>query len=257
MLDLVQGRLEDLLSRQNLERDIFIQQNINAQMYVPLYALGSHEHIRSLGADMTTLIEAARRSEQLAMDEDSLMVRPLLKARRNTIILHDLPEDATEEELRAVFEACPESKVFQSLRPDINRTAYVTFETEETAQSTALWLRSQKLRGTPLKCAIKAEHFLKSFFPIAAVTQQEQTLPLASQQQVGMDPFYHQHDHSSQLGPHVASGACAVNDLARGVAERLEEACAAQGYMHNFRKYSRQELVDLCNMMQDVDKPET
>mmetsp|Transcript_11852 Transcript_11852/g.27612 ORF Transcript_11852/g.27612 Transcript_11852/m.27612 type:complete len:632 (+) Transcript_11852:125-2020(+) len=170
MLETVKGRLEDLLSKQNLEKDQFIQQNINAQMYIPICILGSHEHIRSLNTNIATLIEAAKRSDRLGIDEDQLMVKPLLKAKRNTIILHDLPEDVSEEELNTMFTESPESKAFRSVKPDVNHTAFATFETDEAAQNAALWLRSQKLHGQMVKCSIKSEHFLRSFFPVSAIT---------------------------------------------------------------------------------------
>merc|ERR1719440_2651991 len=94
-----------------------------------------------------------------------MMVRPLLKPRRNTLILHDLPEEFPEEDLKALFESSPEGENFCSLKPDVNNTAFASFKTDEAAQNVALWLRSQKLQGAEVKCAIKSEHFVRSFFP--------------------------------------------------------------------------------------------
>mmetsp|Transcript_26843 Transcript_26843/g.49337 ORF Transcript_26843/g.49337 Transcript_26843/m.49337 type:complete len:555 (+) Transcript_26843:72-1736(+) len=96
--------------------------------------------------------------------EDLLSKRSPEKARRNTVILHSLPEDATEDELKAIFTDCPESKVLRSLKPDVNNTAFVAFETDEAAQNAALWLRSQKFRGAAIKCSMKSEHLTRSFF---------------------------------------------------------------------------------------------
>merc|ERR1719440_1449687 len=94
-----------------------------------------------------------------------MMVRPLLKPRRNILILRDLPDVFPEDELKALFNSCPESESFCSLKPDVNNTAFASFKTDEAAQSAALWLRSQKLQGAEIKCAIKSEHFVRSFFP--------------------------------------------------------------------------------------------
>lgn len=166
-LEMVQSCLEELLSKQNLAEDAFIQQHMNAQMYVPLCILAGHHRVTKLGQgiDVAALLEAAQRSEKLGVDEEHLLVRPLMKPRRNTLILHDLPDDVEEQELTDLFKSSPESEALCSVKPDVNRTAYATFQTDEAAQTVALWLRSQTLRGSSVKCAVKAEHFLRSFFP--------------------------------------------------------------------------------------------
>lgn len=165
-LDEIKGWLEDLLSKQNLAEDAFIQQHMNAQMYIPVGVLASHRNLTSVGTgvDSRTLLAAAQLSDKLGVDEDGLMIRPVLKPKRNTLILHDLPDGTTEEDLRELFNALPGDESVCSLKPDVNKTAFVTFSTDEAAQNAALWLRSQKLHGAELKCAIKSEHFLRSFF---------------------------------------------------------------------------------------------
>jgi len=169
-LDEIKGWLEDLLSKQNLAEDAFIQQHMNAQMYIPVGVLASHRNLTSVGTgvDSRTLLAAAQLSDKLGVDEDGLMIRPVLKPKRNTLILHDLPDGTTEEDLRELFNALPGDESVCSLKPDVNKTAFVTFSTDEAAQNAALWLLSQKLHGAELKCAIKSEHFLRSFFPAAS-----------------------------------------------------------------------------------------
>jgi len=171
LLDKIQGVLEELLSKENVSEDVFIQQHMNAQMFIPLCILGGHRDIAELGpeVDVATLMTAAQQSEKLSVDEGQLLVRPVIRARRNTLILHDLPNEISQaaltEELQELFASSPEGEALTSVKPDVNRTAFVAFETDEAAQNAALWLRSQKLRGAAIKCAVKSEHFLRSFFP--------------------------------------------------------------------------------------------
>merc|ERR1719440_1991206 len=106
-----------------------------------------------------------------------MMVRPLLKPRRNTLILRDLPEEFPEEELKALFDSSPESENFCSLKPDVNNTAFVSFKSDEAAQNVALWLRSQKLQGAEIKCAVKSEHFVRSFYPASAGPSMQASSP--------------------------------------------------------------------------------
>jgi len=213
-LDVVQGRLEELLSKQNLTEDAYIQQNMNAQMYIPLAILASHQLLGGLGVDIGMLLAAARRSDKLGVDEENFMVRPLLKPRRNTLILHDLPEGISEGELRELFAASPES--LSAVKPDVNHTAFVTFKTDEAAQSAALWLRSQTLRGASIKCAVKSEHFLRSFFPAATMSQVMQGYTMQGQQvmwgtppwMVGPSPGQQQYQWQEYWGddPTAAAG---------------------------------------------------
>merc|ERR1719456_1191732 len=73
LTDAVQKRLEELLSKQNLAEDSFIQQHMNAQMYIPLSILARHHSLCILG-DENMIIPAARdaaqRSDKVGVDED-------------------------------------------------------------------------------------------------------------------------------------------------------------------------------------------
>eukprot|EP00931_Biecheleriopsis_adriatica_P113700 TRINITY_DN8886_c0_g1_i2.p1 TRINITY_DN8886_c0_g1~~TRINITY_DN8886_c0_g1_i2.p1 ORF type:complete len:598 (-),score=163.20 TRINITY_DN8886_c0_g1_i2:80-1873(-) len=172
VLKRVQDTLESLLSKDNLQEDGFIQVNMNAQMYIPLCILAGHHQIEALGkcADVSTLLEASLRSEHMSVDKENLLVKPLIKTKRNTVILHDLPDEIAEEELNKLFDTCPVVEHLVSVKPDVNHTAFVTFETDAQAQDAALWLRSQKLRDAAVKCSIKSEQFLRSFFPMPSMS---------------------------------------------------------------------------------------
>lgn len=164
----VQSCLEEILSKENLAEDVIVQQSINAQMYIPIYILAAHPKVLSLGsnANAQVLLTAAQRSLKLSVDADTMMIRPTtMKARRNVIILRELPEDTTESELREMLQASKHYDKLTAVKPDVNNTTYITFETDESAQDVALWLRSQKFRGEPVKCAMKSDHFMRSFYP--------------------------------------------------------------------------------------------
>lgn len=329
LIDTLQKRLEELLSKPNLEKDAYIQQHMNAQMYIPLAIVARHTSICVLGDDkiiIETAKEAAKRSDKFSVDDDGLMVRPLLKPRRNTLILHDLPEVFPEEELKALFNSSPESEAFQSLKPDVNNTAFVSFKTDDAAQNCALWLRSQKLQGNEIKCAMKAEHFVRSFFPATGSGAPDQSPFMGpqnnqawgypgwmtgnmawtpgSQGEMFGDPAMGNMGWSDDYwGDGMAMGAKGskgswdgkgdgkgkspkgkgkgkgrmrgslggsfsqdsafesgsdfaspqMPPMAQPDGELLEEP----GYEHNFRKYSRHYIIEICNGMEDIVKPES
>merc|ERR1719277_2885291 len=237
----------------------------------------------------------------------------MMKQRRNTIILHDLPDDVQEAELRELFMASPEPSSLSSVKPDVNHTAFITFGTDEAAQTVALWLRSQKFRGNSVKCAIKSDHYMRSFFPAQPPNPTSTLSQLSSPGQgaqamswpnspwtgpgtpwlsPGMGPTYDPTDgwggsgwaQGSEKGSGKGGksgkkggkkggrkGEAAEYDEAVGQADmatRMEQAMAGMGapddgdeqevgYSHEFRKYSKQEIVQICSSLETVTKPES
>lgn len=163
----VQSALESLLSKKNLVRDQLLAGNMNPQMYIPIQILITHDKLNQAGATKEAIIKAAERSTKLGIDEGRLMVRPLLKSKRNIVILRDVPEGTTEEEVRSIFVGaphCPEK--LKSIQPEVNNNWFVKFDLDEGTQEVVLWLRSQTFKGAPVNASIKSEHFLRSFFPV-------------------------------------------------------------------------------------------
>lgn len=324
-LENVQKRLEELLSKQNLAEDAYIQQHMNAQMYIPLAVLARHHSLCILGDEAAIISlaqEAAQRTDKFGIDEDGIMVRPLLKPRRNTLVLHGLPEVFPEDELKDLFNSSPECDSFCSIKPEVNNTAFVSFKTDEAAQNAALWLRSQKLQGAEIKCAIKSEHFVRSFFPASPGPSMQACSPYLSPMQLeawGYSPWMPVHgawpeqisdpasmgwtdsgawgplngmtmgsqgslpmdmkgegkgkspkgkgkgrkrgalggsfsqdsqmeSNSDYASPHLHSGL---------EPEAGTEGLAEPGYNHEYRKYSRQQIIEVCNAMEEMAKPES
>merc|ERR1719204_947290 len=94
------------------------------------------------------------------------MVRPLLKSKRNVVILRDVAEGATEAEVRALFGGCPHEAKLKEVRPEVNNTWFVKFDLDDI-QDVVLWLRDKKLKGEAVNAFIKSEHFMRSFFPLS------------------------------------------------------------------------------------------
>jgi len=162
----VQEVLESLLSKKNLVRDQLLAGNMNPQMYIPIRVLLSHEKLQTVGATAEMIAAAAKQSTRLGVSENLTMVRPLLKSKRNVVILRDIPADTTEDEIRALFSSGPHAGHIKHAKPEVNNTWFVKFDVDEGIQDIVLWLRSQKFKGQPVNAAIKSEHFLRSFYPL-------------------------------------------------------------------------------------------
>jgi len=287
----VQSCLEELLSKESLAEDTFIKEHMDVHYYVPLCILGGHHRIAQLGpgADVSTLLAAAKRSDKLGVDEGNLLVRPLIRPKRNTLILHDLPDGVTEEELLELFAKSPESDSLCSVKPDVNRTAFASFKTDEAAQRGALWLRSQNLRDSAVKCSVKSDQFMRSFFPAAAPVAPGMTsagMPNHQQPVIMWGPYWpsaahgadassspmlHGKDydggrgcgkgkgpgHGKGEGPPAGLGGEAPPSEEEPIIGEHDEGLAEIGYQHEFRRYTREEIIEVCNKMEEIEKPES
>lgn len=265
-LDEVQECLEHLLSKENLAEDAFLKRRMNAQLYIPLCVLANHHSIARFGqaATLDTLLKAAERSTEVTLDTENLAVRPVMRQKRNTVILHALPDDVAEEELHELFKAAPETLC--SVKPDVNHTAFITFQTDEAAQTVALWLRSQKLRGESVKCAIKTEHVVRSFFPAQHVpTEPAWAAPGGKGQGMGWQaPWcpmmaWDVGDMSDTCGFDGEGSTQQMNEVGAGSDDKGLAANeeVEVGYMHEFRSYPRQTIIEVCSSMREVTKPES
>jgi len=230
LVEAVLERLEELFTRETLIKDAFIQQHMSPQMDISLCVLPGHPRIAALGKSVgvACLLEAAGRCGKVILDADKLLVRPNLKPRRNTLILHDLPDGVSEEELRHLFEGSPEGAGLVSVKPDVNRTAFVAFGTDDDAQRAALWLRSQTLRGEGVKCSIKSERLQSSFFvpsqpPPVAVSVKDAVYAMSghqAQMMMGYPGMWGQPgatmDQMSWAGEDVPAEAWAAGDAPEG-----------------------------------------
>eukprot|EP00429_Kryptoperidinium_foliaceum_P088807 CAMPEP_0176192348 /NCGR_PEP_ID=MMETSP0121_2-20121125/4927_1 /TAXON_ID=160619 /ORGANISM="Kryptoperidinium foliaceum, Strain CCMP 1326" /LENGTH=463 /DNA_ID=CAMNT_0017531037 /DNA_START=69 /DNA_END=1457 /DNA_ORIENTATION=- len=277
LLDKIRQCLEELLSKDSLAEDMYIRKHMNAQLYIPLCLLAAHRTLVALGPGVTvnSVLAAAKVSDRLNVDEANLLVRPATNHNRNTIILHDLPEGVTEEDLKELLKTSPEFDKLCSVKPDVNHTAYITMQTDDAAQSVALWLRSKKLKDEPIKTAIKSEHVVRGFYPIAPPHPVGTHVP-AWVQQIAQRPMSAGSVPSSPfVGPAASDGGKggkhgnAEFDMIFDAMSQAQQVAQHQehpdddgtqvGYGRDFRRYTRQELVDIIDTMSaaKIPKPET
>lgn len=161
----VQEALESMLSKKNLAKDSFLASKMNQQMYIPITVLLSHSKLEGLGATQEQVAAVAARSKRLSPDAEGTMVRPVLKSKRNVIILRDVPDNTTEEEILTLLKSGPHADQIASVKAEVNNTWFLKYNGDDGTQEVVLWLRSQLFKGKPLNAAIKSDLALRSFYP--------------------------------------------------------------------------------------------
>jgi hypothetical protein len=138
---------------------------MNAQKYVAIEVIAGFKRGKQLTEDRTVIVEVVRQCKNCALDETGTLVRPQItptaapKTERTTLILRDIPATTSAADLRDLFDAdaCPGKGKVTALRADIGDTWFVTFDTSEACQKTAIYLMSQKFQGKPIRCGVKSE----------------------------------------------------------------------------------------------------
>jgi hypothetical protein len=144
---------------------------MNAQRYISLDAVLSLPSIRSITDSRDVLVAAIASSQQLALDEARLMVRPTnLKVERVTLIVRDLPADYTIATIKGLFPTTPVA----SASLELGNNWFVTFASEDACMAAALYLRSQTLDGKPFQFRVKSENLLNTYNPATEKQQQKQ-----------------------------------------------------------------------------------
>jgi len=163
----LQQILEEVFSRSNLEKDATLVSQMNAEMWVPVRAVANTSKIKSFTSDFDLIIECAQKSTLLSVDLPRYLIKPNYQLPRTTIILRDLPEDASHEEVAQVFSnagaetTCPTPI---DLRKEIGDCWFAKFANEDDAITACQLIKDATFRSQPIHVRMKTESLLKSFY---------------------------------------------------------------------------------------------
>lgn len=141
---------------------------MDANRSVPISVVMKFAKLKALTQDEAVVRQALVDSTVTIVDNK---IKANIKtAGRSTIILRDIPSDATEESVKEIFNY-PGSKPIVSVRSDIGDTWFVVLETEQDAKDTLLDLKLKKrmFNGQPVKARIKTENVVRSYYPVPTI----------------------------------------------------------------------------------------
>ena len=161
----VQKQIEFYLSRDNLQNDAYLVQQMDASLYVPVKVLANFPKIVSLTKEMNIILKAIKTSKVVQINGDDTLVKPDITMERNTIILRDVSSDVKKEDIIALFKEHNAKAL--NVRSDINDVWFVQMESEDAAREVLLKMMSsgKKLKGKPIRGGLKTESLLRSVTP--------------------------------------------------------------------------------------------
>jgi len=161
--------LEDMLAPSKLGQDSELPKLMDAQMFIRFDKLKEKWFPQN---SIEELQEAVAKSSTLAMNNDKSAVKPALKAKRTVVIIREVPETVQASDLRELlskFEAKPDilTHLKDLHRDDNAQMWFANFEEENDAMDVAIWLQRQKAPWGEgmVRCAMKSDHVVRSFFP--------------------------------------------------------------------------------------------
>ena len=132
----VQKQIEFYLSRDNLQNDAYLVQQMDASLYVPVKVLANFPKIVSLTKEMNIILKAIKTSKEVQINGDDTLVKPDITMERNTIILRDVSSDVKKEDIIALFKEHNAKAL--NVRSDINDVWFVQMESEDAAREVLL-----------------------------------------------------------------------------------------------------------------------
>ena len=126
----LKDQVEFYFSARNLQADSYLLGKMDNKLRVHIDVVASFQRVKDLTVSRELLLKALKESPNLTVVEEGgetliapVNIRPAL---RTTLILRDLPEDCTDDTVKALFDTAP-----ISISKQPNNFRYVTFETEE------------------------------------------------------------------------------------------------------------------------------
>lgn len=164
--DALKKQLDYYFSKENLVSDKYLLSQMNTDMFVPINVIAGFKMIKALTANFDDVVNALKELKTVNLDETESMVRPNIRAHRNTIIIRDIPSTTPVEEVKAIFVSDKCGKVLD-IHGDVGDNWYVTLEEDETAMKTLEFLRTTTFKGQPVKARIKTENTFRSLYASA------------------------------------------------------------------------------------------
>eukprot|EP00163_Fabomonas_tropica_P007431 TRINITY_DN1713_c3_g1_i1.p1 TRINITY_DN1713_c3_g1~~TRINITY_DN1713_c3_g1_i1.p1 ORF type:complete len:548 (-),score=186.72 TRINITY_DN1713_c3_g1_i1:167-1810(-) len=160
--DAIVKQIEYYFSKENLANDHYLVSQMDPQLWVPIATIAQFKMVRSLTTDKDLLVKGMRSIPTVEVDDAGQRIRPKIKAKRNTMILRDIPAATPVDQVKALFKDAKSTP--HTVRGDFGDNWFIQFDNEDQTLQALEHLKTVKFQGAPVKARIKSENLLKSFY---------------------------------------------------------------------------------------------
>mmetsp|Transcript_126798 Transcript_126798/g.189172 ORF Transcript_126798/g.189172 Transcript_126798/m.189172 type:complete len:422 (-) Transcript_126798:100-1365(-) len=166
----IRYQVEFYFSAQNLPTDTFLQSKMDEDQCVPLSLIASFGKIIALTTDQNIIIDALNDSKFIEISEDKTKLRLKDTRQRNTLILHNLPLETIDQDIKELF---AKGNFFPEIKADLNQCWFISFENEQNAVAGLEFIRKQKIQDKNIRARLKPEAQLRTIYsqPVQLVQQ--------------------------------------------------------------------------------------
>ena len=144
-----------MFTKNNLETDVYMLYHISTSLQVPFDIVRNHNRVKAITSDVALIKEVlslptTKGATLIEEGNDVTTCKIQIRLGQITLILRDIPENTSEENVRNIFSSIEGCPVPQSIKLDINNW-FVTFGTEDEAKNALV------LVGKQVKARLKSE----------------------------------------------------------------------------------------------------
>jgi len=157
----IKSQVEFYFSPQNLPSDTYLLSNMDEEQYVPVSLIATFGKMVALTSDQNLVAECLEDSKFVELSSDKTKLRPKEGKRRNRIILHNLPPETTDQEVKDLF---AKGNFSPEINPDVNNCWFISFDSPEEATSGLEFIKKQKIHDKNIRARLKPEAQLRTIF---------------------------------------------------------------------------------------------
>jgi len=286
--------IENVFTKEYISTDPFILSKMTQDHFIPFNVIEELEVVKKVTDNSLLIHEIIRASSKVEVDNEKKLAKPVANLNeRTTIILRDVPEGTTAEEVKEIFkDNIALQNSIKEMKPDHANTFFIRFNSENEAYDALPFIRTQKLKGQDIHARMKTENiFLKSYYYGPAQTPPYISYEPYDQQynnynnQHYSDQYRPNHDRKSRPyqkkkayrggggGGRKGLGGNGINHASVKKSGPKENRKAApytltnwpplpmqsenkNSYKDDFIKYPKQTVVAIINSIKEDNKPE-
>lgn len=162
----VYRELNYLFTFENFREDSYLIQSMKPDLTIPLTKIYEHKNIKEITLNQKSMKEAIMMCPILIYvpenDKHMEAVRPNIKLKRDTLIVRDVPNDASTSQLRELFKE--RVKSLTKIRREIADTWLISFDSEEAAMFAWKSIQGTKINNTEITAELKSDTLLRGFY---------------------------------------------------------------------------------------------
>ncbi|KAJ1968995.1 hypothetical protein IWQ62_000905 [Dispira parvispora] len=157
----IRYQIEYYFSPGNLVRDHYLLSQMDPDHFVPLTTIAGFNKIKSMTQDLGLIVEALRGSHVVFIDEARQLIRPNINVERKTLLLRQVPEHFTSQNVTTLFERGEGDYAVVDVQPNGRGVWLVTFSNEFEARTMMERVQGRQPENHTIDITLKPKSLLE------------------------------------------------------------------------------------------------